>query len=703
MGCNQIENKKRQEPQGGGDQISKSKGGNPNPAQNKVEEVERHEEHKQVKASITLERKEPELVKISIPVNSNKKWEKSYPKDSKINDIVADFKKENKEDFCVENDIQWKINESPMNLEAKLESMIPKDDNNVNLNIEYEIFGLKNIPSEINRNVDLVAKPLSNPFELFIFHTKDKIFQTKEYDESIISSYQLGYFSGFSAYCNGNNMLFLSGGQNKQEIPLGHFWTIDLNNPENIEKHPSGMEPKKLHSMIYIPYNYVFIVGGNTEDTFYYDINSKSFNNWAEMNNKRLEPALAIVNNRYIYAFDNIKINQQKSLINFERTDLRKSPMWEIITPEIDQGVQIQNFKQKFFGLCHLDNESMIFLGGNMDKSEGIVDSNPECFIYNSRTNTMSPGGLPFQEFDLSEKTFYPLSATSSFIIPYCSRTNPKIIIFNQRKNKCSHIHFEANTENTPGMVNEYLDDNMLESIKLSQSNIKNMARRKYDFNMPNFNFEKQFNNEEVKIEPAKGGINLRATPQHPSAFMEVSNKPQPPEKGQAQDYANNVIIDTPNNAPGDLAWSRVEPSEDLKKRYNYGYNEDIPKVDLLKQQEAPEKVIVEKVQEPEFEQKQPIGIGETYINDNHEEPIPVRNQKQYDLKNSGTLLRSSIIKNNNRSMIKKSGLPTVNRSYIPKTNKVIMSKDFNNDGGELKASINVGLGGRKTGSRIVQ
>ena len=112
---------------------------------------------------------------------------------------------------------------------------------------------------------------------------------------------------------------------------------------------------------------------------------------------------------------------------------------------------------------------------------------------------------------------------------------------------------------------------------------------------------------------------------------------------------------------------------------------------------------IVEKVQEPEFEQKQPIGIGETYINDNHEEPIPVRNQKQYDLKNPGTLLRSSIIKNNNRSMIKKSGLPTVNRSYIPKANTVIMSKDFNNDGGELKASINVGLGGRKTGSRIVQ
>ena len=98
-----------------------------------------------------------------------------------------------------------------------------------------------------------------------------------------------------------------------------------------------------------------------------------------------------------------------------------------------------------------------------------------------------------------------------------------------------------------------------------------------------------------------------------------------------------------------------------------------------------------------------PFEIYETYINDNHEEPIPVRNQKQYDLKNPGTLLRSSIIKNNNRSMIKKSGLPTVNRSYIPKANKVIMSKDFNNDGGELKASINVGLGGRKTGSRIVQ
>ena len=80
-------------------------------------------------------------------------------------------------------------------------------------------------------------------------------------------------------------------------------------------------------SNTFIPKNYIYFIGGNSKETFYYDINSNLFNYWAPLKQDKISPALALINNRYIYA-----ITEQKNKKKFdfiEKTDLMKYPEWE--------------------------------------------------------------------------------------------------------------------------------------------------------------------------------------------------------------------------------------------------------------------------------------------------------------------------------------------------------------------------------------
>ena len=77
------------------------------------------------------------------------------------------------------------------------------------------------------------------------------------------------------ACCNSIDALFISYGKN--------FWIISNKNFA-IEKKEMPVSKEK-HSMNYIlSNNTVFIAGGNNEDSFYYDINTKEFITWGKMN-----------------------------------------------------------------------------------------------------------------------------------------------------------------------------------------------------------------------------------------------------------------------------------------------------------------------------------------------------------------------------------------------------------------------------------
>ena len=107
---------------------------------------------------------------------------------------------------------------------------------------------------------ELIGKPFNDPFEIFIFNKKNKILKIQKYDKNIIEKNNLDDYGISSSYCNGNNFLFISGGENKNLEISENFWKINL---ETQEIDSINMNPKKDHSMLFIPGNYVFIVGGN--------------------------------------------------------------------------------------------------------------------------------------------------------------------------------------------------------------------------------------------------------------------------------------------------------------------------------------------------------------------------------------------------------------------------------------------------------
>ena len=92
---------------------------------------------------------------------------------------------------------------------------------------------------------DIIGKPFNNPFEIFVFNIKEKIIKFDIYDKSAIETSELNnYDNSFSAYCNGNNFLYISGGENKNHEIINKLWKIDLKN--NKINDPIQIPPKKI-------------------------------------------------------------------------------------------------------------------------------------------------------------------------------------------------------------------------------------------------------------------------------------------------------------------------------------------------------------------------------------------------------------------------------------------------------------------------
>ena len=163
----------------------------------------------------------------------------------------------------------------------------------------------------------------------------------------LITSLGLNNYSSSSSYCNGNNHLYISGGETPDNQIIDKFFDIDLNN-NNIEG-PYTISPKKNHSMIFIQPNKVFVVGGNDIKTFYFVFVLKEIINTADLKIIRTEPALQIIGN-ILYCFDNVnKANDVQ--LSFERINIDDPEAeWELVYPTIKG----DKFPQKFFNCAVL-------------------------------------------------------------------------------------------------------------------------------------------------------------------------------------------------------------------------------------------------------------------------------------------------------------------------------------------------------------
>ena len=281
-----------------------------------------------------------------------------------------------------------------------------------------------------------ILKPKKNPFGILVITPSKDSISLEKYPEYTTKKFNLYDFNYTSAYCDSPNFLFISGGEQKSKI-LDNFWIIEheLYNIEN-KKMPY---PKKNHSMIYIEEGLVYIVGGNNNITFFYDLEKDEFIKCGNLIQVCLEPTLLRIND-FIYCLSNLK---DKNF--FERIKIsRMSGNWEKVNVFISPENKIK-FTNNFFGALNMGDGNLIICGGN--------DISENSFIFNCFSHTLIKTEEKDENIELGDKRLYPIDNNYYIGISRYFEENKEIIILNKetkklKKIKCSTMEIIGNNFN---------------------------------------------------------------------------------------------------------------------------------------------------------------------------------------------------------------------------------------------------------------
>lgn len=312
--------------------------------------------------------------------------------------------------------------------------------NTTELIIELDENGLqlpKDIIEEYSK-INYIAKPITDPFfQIVVFNkTTQEITVDPLNDDGNMENFkEISKFNEMAAYCNGANKMFISGGEDTNNVALSSFWTIDLET-KRYNKHPKSLiYPRKWHSMIYVPSQFVFIVGGvQTKIVEYFDTAKDTFSEHSELNYERHEPSLAMIDNSYLYCFSGTREISESNKTVFERINLRVSDKkWELIQVTVDAGIK---FNQMFFGVSYYQPSQVIFLGGVNSGNSKAVN-----YIYDTSNNSLKESTILHSDQEFGEKFFIPLSKGISVAFPNVEAENINLITFGD--NKINSIKFE--------------------------------------------------------------------------------------------------------------------------------------------------------------------------------------------------------------------------------------------------------------------
>ena len=315
---------------------------------------------------------------------------------------------------------------NPLDVNQRIIDLIPQNVSRLT-NVELILDTVQMALEKKEKHIfyERILKPVANPFSLILFLPNEFIFSYKNYSQETLEYFKLENFSyNDNSCCNTPKDLFISGGKNGTK----DFWKIN-NIKTNIEKLKDLPFSKTLHSMIYIPKKYIYFIGGNSKDVFYYDEFEDAFNDWSNLNNEIFSPALTLVDNTFIYAFGVQKFRNKNDFI--ERTNLREKPKWEILNIKLNNLI----FNMKNFGAVLSDDKKVYFLGGREEKGEKLF-----CFdIDNNEIIKCRQENFSLIGFD---KNFYMLNDFNSALIPNLNE-EAQIIIFNRKKKKFKKVKFD--------------------------------------------------------------------------------------------------------------------------------------------------------------------------------------------------------------------------------------------------------------------
>ena len=377
---------------------------------------------------------------------------------SSLKDIFMYFEKHIKEKgYSLKS--KYKIFGNEINELCQISELIKNEKNNkilegeIWIEVEEETF----FDDENDETFFTILQPKLNPFQLIEYNSlKSKIKIISCPKDILLNSY-LNKFTKESAFCNSVNSLYMSGGEIYGRA-INNFWIINKHNYK-ITKQFMPIS-KKYHSMLYIPDNFIFIVGGDSLNTIIYDIENQEFINWANMNKKHFQPGLYILGD-YVYAFSSLNdINKDKNY--FEKTNLTcQNPKWEIIFPKFNNNIKMNS---TFFGISKFSDGNILFLGG---------EKNNPTYLYNPIENKMSIFNRNNLSIPFWDKTFYKISKYYNICIPLNFSNNNKLIFFDKEDETLKEVIYDKKT----GFVNFSLKKNETVGNIYIQSTLRDVRK----------------------------------------------------------------------------------------------------------------------------------------------------------------------------------------------------------------------------------
>lgn len=152
----------------------------------------------------------------------------------------------------------------------------------------------------------------------------------------------INMFLNFSRSININGTLYINGGWDEiNKKALKYHLSYDTANKEVI-KEPDMIYGHSAHSLLFVPPTFLYVISGSgTSKCEKYDINSKIFEEIAEINYHRQNASLFYHNEQYLYAFGGLCWDDSKNDFVFvesvERLDIGFGPSteeeyrWEIV------------------------------------------------------------------------------------------------------------------------------------------------------------------------------------------------------------------------------------------------------------------------------------------------------------------------------------------------------------------------------------
>ena len=388
-----------------------------------------------------------------IDLSTKIEYEEQINSDDTLGDLLNSLKLRENGDFIIEFDNKIKIGYDKINKEfgELISEIFNKNDIPETINMEYSYRGLdiaKDVFKGYIESNTIIGSAVLDNQEMFCIITY-------EYDNQLITPYyykredneDLEKFNLFTAFCNSKGKLYFSGGENEQGCDpdnpdktiakYNDFFYIDLTNlNENKNKIiinylPNLIESRTWHSMIYVPYKYIFIVGGsNTKSVEVYNMETNEIKKDSELNELRSECTLCLVNNTYLYAFCGFLLYQEH-ITTIEKCNLLKEERkWEYVNINDKNGVI---FKPSFFGISYFKNDELLLISSNDNGDEKYFD-----YIYKIGKNEDEKDEMNEFKCNLTdnnrvfkEKLFLPVSEDESINIPLIIGEDIKIFILN--------------------------------------------------------------------------------------------------------------------------------------------------------------------------------------------------------------------------------------------------------------------------------